>query len=245
MIDRTGRDQRLLRRLLEAGAGPGPALAAAERERAALLRDAISAALLADACRRAADAAGGVPEGLPPHRDWSWRPVLWRAPLIPSRWDACAAETALSPDATLFYDCPLGEIGARQVRAEGPPFAVVVEAYTFRGSYLSLAVDLPPEALSGLRRRHVIRLDLRIRSERPATAYARLNLLRGTAPATIVREVPQGPQGAAFVDFDLAGLKADITRSERLWIDLIFDGVAQNAITVEELFLSRTPRAEV
>lgn len=246
MIDRTGTDQRLLRRLFEAAEADGPGLTAAERDRAAALREGISVALRADACRKAADApVHDVASELRPHGDWSWRPSLWSEPLVPCGWAARAAETALSGDTRLFHDCPLGEIGARQVRAEGPPFALSIDVYAFRGSYLSFAVDLPPAALAGLRRRHVIRLDLRIRTERPATAYARLNVQRGASPATIVREVPKGPQGASYVDFDLAGLKTDVTKAERIWIDLIFDGVAANAIAVEELLLSRTPRAEV
>jgi hypothetical protein len=149
----------------------------------------------------------------------------------------------LSPDTTLFHDCPLGEIAARQMRGDSPPFALALDVYAFRGSYLSLAVTLPEPARDNLRRRHVIRVDARLRAERPVTAYARLNIQRGSTPTTVVRELPRGEQ--PFVDFDLAALRIDVSRAERLWLDLIFDAPAANGIVLEDLILSRTPRAEV
>ena len=246
MIDPTARDQRLLRRLDEAAEGAGPVLAQDERDRAATLRDAIALALRADAVRRAGAASGDdLPTGLPPHRDWTWRPDLWRAPSLHCGWAAEAPETRLSPDVTLFHDCPRGEIAVRQVRGAGPPFALALDIYAFRGSYLSLALALPPPALLNLRRRHVLRVDARLRSERAVTIYARLNVQRGAAPATIVREMPTGAQGAAFVDFDLAALRTDLAKAETLWIDLIVDSPAANALSLDDVVLSRTPRAEV
>jgi hypothetical protein len=246
MIDPTARDQRLLRRLDEVATGAGPVLAPADHDRAATLRDGISRALLADAARRAEALAGAdLPEDLPPHRDWLWRPDLWSAPSDPCAWSGSKAETPLSADVTLFHDCPLGEIAARQLRSNGPPFALALDVYAFRGSYFSLAIDLPPPALLNLRRRHVLRLDVRLRAERPVTIYARLNLRRGATPATIVRELRGGPRDAPFVDFDLASVRADVSRAEKLWIDLIVDSPAANALSLDEILVSRTPRAEV
>jgi hypothetical protein len=238
MLDPTA-NQRLLRRLRAAGEGP---LTEADRTRARALRDTIESALAADTALR----AEAVPDDLshlPPHRDWTWRPALWRAPVSPLAWAATAGETPLSPDTTLFHDCPLGEIAARQMRGASPPFALALDVYAFRGSYLSLAVTLPEPARDNLRRRHVIRVDARLRAERPTTAYARLNIQRGSTPATVVRELPRGER--TFVDFDLAALKVDVSRAESLWLDLIFDAPAANAIVLEDLILSRTPRAEV
>jgi hypothetical protein len=241
MLDPTARDQRLLRRLREAGEA-APPLTDADRSRARALRAGIDHALAADDARRAEALPPDLP-ALPPHRDWTWRPALWRSPATPSAWAACTADTPLSPDLSLFHDCPLGEVAARQTRAGGPPFALAVDVYAFRGSYLSLAITLPPPALAGLRRRHVLRIDARLRAERPATVYARLNVQRGSTRATIVRELPQG--AGAFVDFDLASLKTEVSRAERIWIDLILDRPAANAVTVEDIVLTRTPRAEV
>lgn len=244
MIDPGASGQRLLRRLHEA-ARDGAPLAPAERERAAALRDGIDAALVADAGRRAARVAELDPvPALAPHCDWTWRPALWTAPTHPRAWNAATSPTALDSEITLFHDCPLGEIAARQTRGRMPPFALALDVYAFRGSYLSLAVALPPPALDGLRRRHVIRVDVRLRSERPATIYARLNVQRAAAPATIVRELPVTPD-ASFVDFDLAFLRTDVSRAERLWIDLIADSPAANGLVFEDMLLSRMPRAEV
>jgi hypothetical protein len=244
MIEPGPSDQRLLRRLAEA-ARDGAPLAPAERERAASLRDGIEAALRADAARRAAEAADLDPvPAFAPHCDWRWRPALWSAPARPCAWDAARSPAALGEYVTLFHDCPLGEIAARQTRGSAPPFALALDIYGFRGSYLSLAIDLPDSARAGLRRRHVIRADLRLRAERAAAVYARLNVQRGATPATIVRELPRAPE-PCFVDFDLAFLRTDVSRAERLWIDLIFDAPAANGIVLEDLLLSRMPRAEV
>jgi hypothetical protein len=239
MLDPAAKDQRLLRRLRAAGEGP---LTDPELTRARDLRAMIDTALDAEAARRAEALLPGLPH-LPPHRDWTWRPALWRAPLSPLAWAAPTGETPLSPDTTLFHDCPLGEIAARQTRGDAAPFALALDVYAFRGNYLSLAVTLPPPARDGLRRRHVIRVDARLRAERPATVYVRLNIRLGSAPATAVRELPQGER--PFVDFDLAALRVDVARAESLWIDLIVDAPAANCLVFEDLILTRTPRAEV
>jgi hypothetical protein len=237
-------DLRLLRRLAE---GTELALSPAERGRATALRDALSHALLADRRLRAGEAAArAVPDDLPPHRDWTWRPAPWAAPADPSAWDAAAPATDLAPGMRLFHDCPLGEIGARQVRGDAPPFALAIDVFAFRGSYLSLAVDLPEAGRAGLRRRHVLRLDLRIASERPSDIYARLNIAQGATTAQLVRSLAVPPAGmAAFADFDLTAVKVDLARAETIWIDLILDAPAANAFVIADLHLSRTPRAEV
>jgi hypothetical protein len=241
MIDPIARDNRLLRRLRATGEA-APPLSEADRSRAQALRAAIDHALAVDTARRAEALPPDLP-ALPPHRDWTWRPALWRIPAVRPAWPAQGAETALSPELALFHDCPLGEVAARQIRAGGPPFALAIDVYAFRGSYLSLAVALPPPALDGLRRRHVLRVDARLRAERPVTVYARLNVQRGATPVTIVRELD--PRAEAFVDFDLASLRTEVSRAERIWVDLILDRPAANAVTVEDIVLSRTPRAEV
>ncbi len=239
MLDPAAKDQRLLRRLRAAGEVP---LTEADRARARALRDTIDAALAADAVRHAAALPESLPH-LPPHRDWTWRPALWRAPVAPFAWAAATGETPLSPDTSLFHDCPLGEVAARQIRGDGPPFAVTLDVYAFRGSYLSLALTLPPPALDNLRRRHVIRMDARLRADRPATVYTRLNVGRGGSTVSVARALPHGD--GAFVDFDLASLKTDVARAERLWIDLILEAPAATALVVDDLLLTRTPRAEV
>ncbi len=237
-------DLRLLRRLAEE---TDLRLSASERARAIDLRDALSQALAADRRLRAEEAAGRAgPDDLPPHSDWTWRPAAWSAPADPSAWDAAAPATDLAQGLRLFHDCPLGEIGVRQVRADAPPFALAIDVFAFRGSYLSLAVDLPEAARAGLRRRHVLRLDFRMTAERAAQVYVRLNLAQGATTARIVRSLAIPPEGVtAFVDFDLAAVKLDLARAEKFWFDLILDAPEANAFVLADLHLSRTPRAEV
>jgi hypothetical protein len=166
-------------------------------------------------------------------------------PATPRPGTASGPATDLAEGLRLFHDCPLGEIGVRQVRGDAPPYALALDVFAFRGSYLSLAFDLPDAGRAGLRRRHVLRLDLRLESERASDVYARLNLSQGAATARIVRSLAIPPDGAAFADFDLATMKVDLTRTETAWIDLILDSPAANAFVISDLHLSRTPRAEV
>lgn len=236
-------DQRLLRRIAER---PEARLSPAERARAAELRDTLSRALLADQSLRAGDiAARAVPGDLPLHHDWTWRPPAWRMPTRPSAWWASGAATELCDGLGLFHDCPLGEVCVRQVRGDAPPYALAMQVYAFRGSYLSLAFDLPAAGHAGLRRRHVLRMDISLVLERPSEIYARLNVGHGSTTARIVRAVATATHAVTFVDFDLAGLKVDLARADRIWIDLIFDAPAASALTVADVLLSRTPRAEL
>ena len=235
-------DQRLLRRLAE---GQEARLSPVERARASELRDALSRALLADQHLRARELAGrAVTQDLPPHHDWTWRPAAWRAPARPSAWPATGPATDLAKGLRLFHDCPLGEVSARQVRSDAPPYALVVEVFAFQGSYLSVAFDLPTAGSAGLRRRHVLRMDLRLTLERPSDVFARLNVGHGSTTAQIVRTLPTEANEVAFIDFDLAGLKIDLAQAERIWIDLIFDSPAANSLKISDVLLSRTPRAE-
>jgi hypothetical protein len=237
-------EQRLIRRWTDAA--DIPELSPEDRARAVALRDGVSRALLASDRRRAANlAARSVPATVSPYSDWTWRPDLWRGAAAVTGWSAMSGETVLTPDVQVFHDCPLGEISLRQLRSEeGPPYALSLDVYRFRGSYLSVVVALPPDAVDGLRRRHVIRVDLRMVTERQTAVYARLNILHGPNTARIVREVPMHDP-APHVDFDLAATRIDTARTERMWLDLILDSADMNAVRLGEMFLSRMPRAEL
>lgn len=183
---------------------------------------------------------------LPPGTDWSWRPDLWRGPL-PERGQAGVTNrTALGDQVTVFHDCPLSEIGLRQIRntadSDLSPFSLALEVFGFAGSFLSLAIDLPPAAAEGLRKRHLVRAEIHAQQERRVEMFARLNIRHGPNTEQIVREIaPDDP----VVEFDLAYSDINEKRISGLWLDLIIDRPAMNRIVFRDVTLARYPRAEI
>jgi hypothetical protein len=198
--------------------------------------------------RLATPAIGASLPRLPLGTDWSWRADAWRGPLPQPGLIAATDRSRISDDLSLYHDCPLGEVAVRQSRNGGDddraPFGLLLEVFGFAGSFLSLATSLPPEAVRGLKSRHLLRLDAIIAAERPIRAYARLNVKHGPNVAQLVRELP-ALDGEVVVEFDLAYAKLDDTRIERAWLDLIFNDAAMTGIALRDLVVSRRPRAEL
>lgn len=173
--------------------------------------------------------------------DWTWRPDGWRGPL-PDPGEVISGQTSqLSEDLALYHDCPLSEIAFRQLRntESRAPFGLALEVFGFRGSFLSLSLNLPEAAAAGLSPRHVLRLDAVIEADRPLRAFARLNLKHSAGLAQLTSDLPQG----AEAEFDLAYGGLGEARIERAWLDLIFNDVAMTRILLRDAMLSRHPRA--
>jgi hypothetical protein len=105
-------------------------------------------------------------------------------------------------------------------------------------------IDLPQDAVQGLRLRHLIRLSCVIELEKPIEIFARLNVKHGPNIEQIVRELPLNDPGV-MVEFDLNYTRLNEKRAERMWIDIIFEGPQMNQIILRDLTLARRPRAEV
>ncbi|PIE10804.1 MAG: hypothetical protein CSA72_06955 [Rhodobacterales bacterium] len=184
----------------------------------------------------------------PDDADWSWRPEINRGPLPKPGISGVQTRTKLGEELTLFHDCPLRELTLRQVRnrreEDLAPFGLRLEVFKFEGSFLSIVLDLPKEAAEGLKKRHLIRFDTLVQTESPIEIFARLNVQHGPNCEQIVRELPQG-SGDSTVEFDLGYTEFSEKRSERLWLDLIFDNPEMNQITVRDMTFSRCPRAEM
>lgn len=180
--------------------------------------------------------------------DWAYRPEMWRGPLDPPGISAMPSKTQLGDELTVFHDCQESELTMRQIRntraADLAPFGLRLDVFRFDGSFLSLVLDLPPEAASGLKRRHLVRLDAIVELEEPLEIFARLNVRHGPNTEQMVRELPLH-EDQVFVEFDLAYTKMDEKRVERMWIDLIFEGPEMNQIILRDVTLSRRPRAEL
>ncbi len=119
-----------------------------------------------------------------------------------------------------------------------------MDVFRFDGSFLSVVVELPPEACKGLKRRHLIRLDTIVELEKPLEIFARLNIRHGPNTEQIVRELPPEDDNV-FVEFDLAYTKLNEKRVERMWVDLIFEGPEMNQVTMRDVTFARYPRAEL
>ncbi|WP_417475862.1 DUF6478 family protein [Leisingera sp.] len=184
-----------------------------------------------------------------PHgTDWSWRPELWRGPLAVQGLCPAPAEARLSDEVKLFHDCAAGEVSLRQIRntreEDLAPFGLRMDVYQFEGSFLSLVVDLPPAALQGLTREHLLRVDSILQTEAPIDVFARLNIRHGPNTEQMVRQLP-AERGNLLVEFDLAYSDLNEKRMEKAWLDLIFDAPAMNQVLLRDLTFSRHPRAAI
>jgi len=179
---------------------------------------------------------------------WSWRPQLWRGPLAQKGTAAAPSKTPLGDEVTLFHDCTIPELTLRQLRnsreEDLAPFGLRLEVFRFDGSFLSLVLDLPPEAGQGLQRRHLFRMSSVIETEKPVEVFARLNIKHGPNTEQLVQELAVN-QDEVVIEFDLAFSEIHENRIENLWLDLIFEGPEMNQITVRDITMCRYPRAEI
>ena len=180
--------------------------------------------------------------------DWLWRPTLWKGPIPVPGFSSVPGRAQVCDGATVFHDCRRSELTVRQIRntreSDLAPFGFRMDVFRFDGSFLSLVLDLPPEAAHGLKLRHLIRLDVIVEMEKPLEIFARLNIKHGPNVEQIVRELPLAEE-EVMVEFDLAYTKVNEKRVERLWVDLIFEGPEMNQIILRDVTLSRRPRAEL
>lgn len=224
------------------------ALARRLRRRARALHARLERVLKIVDGRLALPRAGGDVIRRPPLTDWAFRPEAWRMPIRSMAAVGVETRTRLGEAVTVFHDCTISEITVRQVRntrAEDlAPFGLRLDVFRFDGSFLSLAIDAPTQAVEGLRREHLIRVETVVESEAPLEIFLRLNVKHGPNTEQIVRELPPG-KGERSVDFDMAYTELNEKRAERMWIDVIFEGAEMNQVTVRDLTLSRRPRAAI
>ncbi len=184
----------------------------------------------------------------PRNSDWAHRPEVWRGSIQPTGIAAAENRAVLGQEVTVFHDCKTSELTLRQIRnsreRDLAAYGLRMDVFEFDGSFLSLVLDLPDEAVNGLRTSHLLRMDVIVETERPTEIFARLNIKQGPNTEQVVRELPLH-EDEVMVEFDLAYTKMNENRVERLWIDLIFENPKMNQITIRDLTLSRQQRAEL
>lgn len=180
--------------------------------------------------------------------DWAWRPMLWKGPIPVPGLSSVPGKALICEGSTIFHDCRRSELTVRQIRntraADIAPFGVRMDVFRFDGSFLSLVIDLPEAAVTGLRMTHLIRLDAIVEMEKPLEIFARLNIKHGPNVEQVVRELPLNEEEVK-VEFDLAYTKMNEKRVERIWVDLIFEGPEMNQIILRDVTLTRRPRADL
>lgn len=219
-----------------------------QRVRARQLRQHLNDLIHVSESRLALPMIGSTAFRRPHGSDWGWRPELWRGPLPVPGMASVQSKSMLGNEVTLFHDCERSELTLRQLRnrreQDLAPFGLRMDMFRFDGSFLSLVVDLPPDAVAGLKRRHLIRMSTIIEMEKPLEIFARLNIRHGPNTEQIVRELPLH-EDEIMVEFDLAYSSMNEKRVEKAWIDLIFEGPEMNQIVLRDLTFSRRPRAEL
>ena len=184
----------------------------------------------------------------PPGTEWAYRPEAWAGPVRPSGVAAVETKTQIGGEVTIFHDCSQSELSFRQVRntrkEDFAPFGLRMDVFNFDGSFLSLAIEMPGEAVRGLKRNHLLRLDMIVDSERPQEMFARLNIRHGPNTEQIVRELEMGGREIS-VEFDLYYTQYNENRGDSMWIDLIFEGPSMNQVVIRDMTMLRRPRATI
>ena len=151
-------------------------------------------------------------------------------------------------EVTLFHDCAQSELTLQQLRntrdTDLAPYGLRLDVFNFDGSFLSLVLDLPEDAVNGLKRTHILRISTIIEMEEPLEIFARLNIKNGPNTEQIVRELPLGQEDVS-AEFDLAYVNLNEKRIDKVWIDLIFENPQMNQVTFRDLTFSRRPRAQL
>ena len=184
-----------------------------------------------------------VPQGT----TWFERASAWTAPLQRQSWCPVASSTPLGPGLTVHHDANVADISLRQDHASAAgsaPFAISIDLLDFDGSYLSLALALPSEVAQSLTKGDLIRLSMSAQIERDAPVFGRLNLKQGPNTETIVREIEVSRRDA-WVEFDLYYLEFEREQISDAWLDVIFEAPAMNRILINDLYVSRRPRAGI
>lgn len=229
----------------------GPARIRNLTEEAVALRASLNRFLMRGDRKAAVSRAALDALPLPGGTDWRWRPGFMAGQITPRGISAPETGTRLGDRAGVWHDCAERALILEQVQnpraTDLSPYGLRLEVFGFSGSFLAISVDLPAEAMVGLSRNHILRLETTLVLERPMNVYARLNVGHGPNVDELLqmlRGMEGGLQSQQVVEFDLAYTEMNEKRLERIWLDLIFEKPRMSAVEMRELFLSRHMRAD-
>lgn len=197
----------------------------------------------------AASGPGLAPLRKAPGVDWIWRPPLWSGAALVEGQSAIGNKAELGPHTTVFHDGLHSDIHARQIGNPGgadlAPFGLQLEVFNFDGGFVSVVLDLPADMCQGLRQKHVVAAELHLRAEPAFGVMARLNVKHGPNTEQISCEARAEGGDKYLVEFDLFYTQLNEKRISHAWIDLLFDRPLMTQINLDDVIVSRRPRAEL
>lgn len=216
-------------------------LAARARDPGRFLR--IISARKAELDRVAAEIEGEIARGRKvdlPMEDARWRHRLacLTTPVRPGVLVDPAPGAPFGADLTLHHQGgdSAFTVSQRPSRRDADRFELFFESYEFSSPYFSLSVT-PPDNLRRPMTDERLTLEADISSDWLMKAYVRLNIRGLAGEETLFAERMLG-DGKARFEFDFAFVPFDMSESDALWIDVIFDRPRMVAFTISDLVVS-------
>lgn len=184
-----------------------------------------------------------APEQLPPRTEWTWQPGPWHQRVHPPGIAGFDSGTQFGEDVVLYHDCPLKEATLHQ-RAVDCKWVVTLDWTGFAGNYISTVIKLPREAAKAMCPKSVISLRGIFQSEQGGECFVRLNIRNGPNVAQINMQQDFSDE-IQMASFDLAYARFNQERITGAWIDVIYEALPANFITLSDLRVIRHRRAEM
>ena len=217
------------------------------RNRAAELRRILDTVIMRADHRADNPRQGSTRMKMPDDADWGWRPDAFSTRMGQINSVIKAQRHDLGSSIAIHHNDEEPEIVVRQFKNIGiddlAAFGVSLETYQFSGSFLSLAIDLPKDASTGLSKNHIFEVEGKLVLDHPMPVFVRLNVKHGPNVEELLQEVPHGAK-RLYLEFDLGFCDLHEARVENVWLDLIFDDPAMNRIKISDMVFYRRPRAK-
>lgn len=191
---------------------------------------------------------GDWPIPVPSRTLWSMRPKVWSDEMVPASHAPLMTGVQLTDGVSVYHDCDASQISLRQTRNLGAdataPFSLLFDVLRFGGSYLSFAIEMPKVVVAEITKNDLIRLQCNIKLETDEDIFIRLNVRNGPNVEQISRHLDLS-MDASRVEFDLFYTSIDFQLVTDIWVDLIVEKPAMNAIRIDDLTLVRRARANI
>lgn len=184
---------------------------------------------------------------MPDDADWGWRPDVFATRLGQISSVVRSARHNVGASIAVHHNDTDPELIVRQFKNMGvddlAPFGLSLETYDFKGSFLSLAIDLPREAAEGLTKNHIFEVEGKLSLDHPTPVFVRLNVKHGPNVEELLQEIPNSAN-RLYLEFDLGYCDLHEARVENVWLDLIFDDPSMNRMKISDMVFVRRPRAK-
>lgn len=154
-------------------------------------------------------------------------------------------ETFLSEDMILFHDCSEAAITIRQIPNRGPSriseYGLQLETFAFSGTFFTIKVLLPFE--TPIDENQILSFRAFVETNENISLHARLCIAKGAHTEEIIRDIPIGDP-LATAEFDLHFIQTRLDGSQEAWIDISFSNISWSKLTIRDMILMQSKRAE-